>query len=227
MRRSLSIPLVLVTALAFGQTSKVAAEDNPGSTPSASSEDVAKPDEAPTADVNGFRSAKFGMSETDVRAAIASDFGASAAIKQTDNPTERTRGLSVHIPDLLPGGGAAEVAYVFGYKTKKLIQVSVIWSKAVDPSTTAQKLVADADVLRANFLTQGYQPSSIVTDALTRGGILVFRGADGAGHTTALLLEGRTALAKNQKSFAPNALLLLYIADPKHPDIFRLAPGQF
>jgi hypothetical protein len=227
MRRSFAVFLIAFGLSAFAGFSPSAAEDNGASTPPDSGAEIAKQSAAPSAKVEGFRSAIFGMTESDVRAAIARDFGTSDAIKQTQNLSERTRGLSVRVPDLLPGGGAAQVSYVFGYKTKKLIQVSVTWSKATDASMTAQKLVANGDVLRANFLEQGYQPGSIVADALTRGGVLIFRGADGAGHTTALLLEGRAALAKDQKNFAPTELLLLYISDPKHPDVFRLAPGQF
>ncbi len=34
--------------------------------------------------------------------------------------------LLVKVPDLLPGGGTAEISYVFGYQSKKLIQVSVV-----------------------------------------------------------------------------------------------------
>ena len=35
------------------------------------------------------------------------------------------RGGLVKANDVLPGGGAAEVSYVFGYKSKTLIQVIV------------------------------------------------------------------------------------------------------
>jgi hypothetical protein len=57
-----------------------------------------------TAVVDGFRSAKFGMSDTQVKAAITKDFGIKAdAISEQPNPAERTTVLAVKVPDLLPG----------------------------------------------------------------------------------------------------------------------------
>lgn len=218
MRRLLRAALCSA-AVTFTLLASAKAED----APSASS--VPSP-AANSVDLTGFRSAKFDSDETQVRAAIAKDFG-KLDIKTSVNPAERTRSLTIRVPNVLPDGGTADVAYVFGYKTKKLIQVSLVWSKTTDPSITAEKLVADADVLRANFADQGYKADTVVSDVAVRNGILVFRGNDAAGHTTALLLEGRTASEKDHKVFTPVSLLLLYIADPKRPDVFRLAPGQF
>ena len=177
--------------------------------------------------VKGFRSALFGMDETEVRAAIAKDFGKSLKLKPTVNGAERTHGVVARVPDALPDGGASDISYVFGYKSKKLIQVSIVWSKTTDPSMTPEKLVSDADALKASFAEQGYKPDTIVSDAAVRGGVLMFRGSDASGRTTALLLEGRTVADKDRKVFEPVSLLLLYMADPKHADVFRLAPGQF
>ena len=216
---AIALPLVFA---ATGEAQTVAA---PTVKPAA-----AAPDATPAAEahVTGFRSAKFGMDEAEVQAAIAKDFGASGdAVKASTNPAERTRVLTVRVPDVLPDGGAADVAYVFGYKTKKLIQVSLVWSKATDPKMTGERLVGDADVLRANFTGQGFNPDTVVTDTAVRTGLLVFRGMDSAGRSTVLLLEGRTVTEKDQKQFAPLSLLLLYIADAKTPDVFKLAPGQF
>jgi hypothetical protein len=79
---------------------------------------------APTVEVTGFRSAKFGMSEADVRAAIVKDFAVKPdAIRAETNASEQTRVLLVKVPDVLPGGGSAEVSYVLGFKSKTLIQV--------------------------------------------------------------------------------------------------------
>src|SRR5712671_2314720 len=79
---------------------------------------------APTVEVTGFRSAKFGMSEADVRAAIVKDFGVKPeAIRAETNASEQTLVLLIKAPDVLPGGGSAEVSYVLGFKSKTLIQV--------------------------------------------------------------------------------------------------------
>jgi hypothetical protein len=182
-----------------------------------------------TVEVSGFRSARFGTAEDEVRAAIEKDFGKKAdQIRAEENLSEQTRVLSVIMPDLLPGGGTAQVAYVFGYKTKKLIQVAVSWSKATDEAMTPERLFSNANILRAHFLEAGYRPETIATNAVVAGGLVMFRGSDAADRTTLLLLQGTTSEGENnQRILAPSALSLFYLADAKNPDIFRLPPGQF
>src|SRR5438105_3491520 len=82
--------------------------------------------------VEGFRSAQWGMTEPQVKAAIHKDFNIAAEkIKSEDNLAERTHVLSVVVPDLLEGAGAGRVSYIFGYTTKKLIQVNLLWGTAI------------------------------------------------------------------------------------------------
>jgi len=70
--------------------------------------------------IDGFRSAKFGMSEADVRAAMIKDFNAKPdAIKAQDNASELTHSILMSVPELLPNGGTAELSYVFGYKSNR------------------------------------------------------------------------------------------------------------
>jgi hypothetical protein len=182
------------------------------------------------AGVGGFRSARFGMSEAEVRAAIGEDFGVeSRAIVAGENAAERTRLLRVTAADVLPGGGTATVSYVFGYQSKALIQIGVAWSSATDSSMTATRLSANGETLRHRLLAAGYRPETIQTGLVLPSGLLLFRGEDSAGHATILILEGRfEALAGSQeKSLTPTSLALLYSLNPQHPDVFRLAPGSF
>jgi hypothetical protein len=182
-----------------------------------------------TAAVDGFRSAKFGMTDVEVKAAIQKDFKVQADdIKEQPNPAERTTVVAVKVPDLLPGGGAAEVAYVFGYESRKLIQVSISWSKAIDDKMTAEQLFSNSSVLRAHFLAEGFKPDTIASNMPINNGILVFRGSDSNDHTAMLILQGTTTDgANNQKILTPTALLLFYVADAKAPDVYRLPPGTF
>jgi hypothetical protein len=182
-----------------------------------------------TAVVDGFRSAKFGMTDGEVRAAIEKDFRIkSADIKEQPNPAERTTVLGVKVPDLLPGGGTADVAYVLGYESKKLIQVSVSWSKATDDKMTPEQLFSNSSVLRAHFLTEGFKPETIATNMPIANGILVFRGSDANGRTAMLILQGTMSQGANdQKILTPAALLLFYVEDAKAPDVYRLPPGSF
>jgi hypothetical protein len=136
--------------------------------------------------------------------------------------------LGVRVPDLLAGGGTAEVSYVFGYKTKKLIEVTSLWSKATDDKMTPERLFSNGNILRAHFSSEGYQPDSIVTNGVMNNGIVMFRGSDAEGHTTVLVLQGTTSEgADKQRVLTPTALLLFYLADAKNPDVFKLPPGQF
>lgn len=180
-------------------------------------------------EVDGFRSAHFGMTEPEVRKAINADFMvASKAIKTSANDAERTRVLTVSVPDVIADGGRAVVAYVFGYKTHRLIQVGVTWSKATDPKITPKMLAGDSDVLREYFLHLGYEPASIATNQPINKGVLVFRGADDKGRETALLLLGTIHKESNKKRvLTPTTLQLIYVENPKHPDIFRLQKGKF
>lgn len=182
-----------------------------------------------TAEVTGFRSAKFGMSENDVRAAIVKDFAVKPdAIRAEANPNEQTRVLIVKAPDVLPGGGVAEVSYVFGYKSKTLIQVGASWSKSTDEKMTPEQLFSNSTMLRSHFIAAGYKPDTIASNMPINGGILMFRGSDAKDRTTMLILQGTiTKGEKEQNVLTPTGLMLIYVADAKAPDVFRLAPGSF
>ena len=182
-----------------------------------------------SANVEGFRSAKFGMSEAEVKTAITKDFGVKAdAIREQPNAGERTKALVVSVPDLLPGGGGAEVSYVFGYQSKKLIQVSASWSKATDDKMTPEQLFSNSSVLRSHFMSEGFKPDTVATNMPINNGLLMFRGSDAKDRTAILLLQGTFSQGENnQRILTPGSLMLFYIADAKTPDIYRLPPGSF
>lgn len=212
-------------ALAAKDTQVAQADDAAANPPSAG----AVPGETPAVDLLGFRSAHFGMDEKEVRAAIASDFGKEAAAKATEqeNLAEKTKVISLTIPDLFEGAGVGSVSYVFGYKSKKLIQVALLWSKQTDPELTPERLFSGANVLQGYFSAQGYVPATVVNNAMIDAGILMFRGADKDENTAMLLLQGSFAGEGEQRKLEPNALLLYYIDNAKDPDVFRIPPGQF
>jgi hypothetical protein len=88
---------------------------------------------AKTVLVDGFRSAKFGMTETDTLKAIKTDFAlANNAITQTSNTVEGTHLMKITVKNLLPNSGQAIVTYSFGYKTDRLDEIDVTWD-AKDP----------------------------------------------------------------------------------------------
>ncbi|MHC2281566.1 hypothetical protein ACVME8_008209 [Bradyrhizobium diazoefficiens] len=190
--------------------------------PSAGADDKAK-------SIDGFRSAKFGMGEADVRAAMIKDFNAKPdAIKAQDNASELTHSILMSVPELLPNGGTAELSYVFGYKSKSLIQVGAVWSKGTDAAITPEKLFSNANILRAHFMGEGFKPDSIAVNMPVAGGIVMFHGSVAKDRSVILLLQGTFENKENnQRVLTPTSLLLFYVADAKSPDIFKLPPGQF
>ncbi len=189
------------------------------------------PAPAPSASVEGFRSARFGMSESAVRAAIEADFHLSGgALQAAENPVQRTGLLRIHVADLVPGGGTAQIDYIFGYHSHGLIEVNILWSAASDPHMTPARLVANGAALQAYFQKESFAPDSTVRDAvLPDGNLLVFRTRDSAGRAIVLVLSGkRDKSADGQSSrLTPTALTLAYAADPARPDVFQLKKGAF
>ncbi len=191
--------------------------------------------------VEGFRGAKWGMTEPEVKAAVTAEFKIPAdKLKAEPNLNERTAVLTVQVPDLIEGAGIARVSYIFGYTTKKLIQVNLVWGTPVDPQVKPEGVVAAANQLRDLFVAAGYEPSTMVVNARANDSeVIVFEGQDADKHTTLLRLvsaqpapekDGKDAkdAKKDKPPPAPvTALFLSYILDPRSPDIFRLKKGQF
>ena len=199
----------------------------------------AKPDSAepvpvqpgPPAAIDGFRDAHFGMTEEQVRRAVAKDFpGSAAKLKRMVHPSERTTILTLPVSDLLPGTGLAQVSYILGYKSKSLVQVNVVW-RSERSRESDETVVATANSLRDYLKERSYKPGSeIANRQLAKGAIVVFRGADAQDRTVIEILnEGPAPARKGEKAppAPPLTLELSYIADPAHPDIFRIGKGQF
>lgn len=183
-----------------------------------------------SAEVTGFRSARFGMTEAEVRASIARDFNVlDKDLTVSENPIERTKVFSLFVQDLVPRGGRAQVTYVMGFQWRRLIQVSITWSSASDARMTPQILTANSEVLQAHLRRGGYRSETVATDVpLGTNGLVVFRGADRKGHMTQLTITGTTEEDRNgNRLLTPKQLQLFYVADPARPDIFRLKPGLF
>lgn len=188
------------------------------------------PPAAPPAAIDGFRQARFGMSEEQVRAAIRGDFPAAASLTTAVNPSEKTTILSLIVPDLLPHTGRAHISYIFGYRSKKLIQVNILWSS--DRSTAADEtIVGAANSLRDYFASEAFRPDRVVVNhQLAANSILVFRGSDDQKRTVLLVLSGAAAAhseIKTEPRPSPLTLELSYIEDAARPDVFRIGKGQF
>lgn len=181
--------------------------------------------------VGGFRSARFGMSEEQVRAAIRRDFPAVAStLTSAVNQSEKTTVLSLVVPDLVPGSGKAHISFIFGYRSKKLIQVNIVWSSDQTAASDVA-IVAAANSLRDYFLSEHFPPNSIAANRqLAPNTILVFRGSDAQKRAILLVLSGAAARARGATKKdvqSPLTLELSYIENAANPDVFRISKGQF
>jgi hypothetical protein len=173
------------------------------------------------------------MNEEQVRQAIRKDFPAAAAtLGNMVHPSEKTTILSLSVTDLLPHTGKARISYIFGYRSKKLIQVNVLWSS--DGSAAADEtIVGTANALRDYFASENFRADSVVANRqLAENTILVFRGSDDQKRTILLVLSGVAASARSEDKKEPRppppfTLELSYIEDAAHPDIFKIGKGQF
>lgn len=233
-----SVPVAALMLLVFAGPSF--AQQKPGSaalksTPLLTAPAAPKPAAAPAqpalppAKIDGFRSAKFGMTEDDVRKAIMQDFSMSDSdVKRDMNPVQMTTALSVDVKDLLPGTGVARVTYLLGYKTNKLFSVVIVWALALNAADTQEVLVEAAAVLRAHFETESFPRGVVADSALPDGTVLVFRGVDGQGRMIALTAVGVYAPTGQKPAAQPDPVLrLTYIEDPQKPDVYTIKPGEF
>jgi hypothetical protein len=189
------------------------------------------PPVGPPAAIEGFRQALFGMTEEQVRQVVRKDFPAAAAkINSAVHPSEKTTVLSVTVTDLLPNTGNARVSYIFGYRSKKLIQINIVWTSEGSVASD-ETVVGTANSLRDYFATQNYKPDSAVANRqIAEDTILVFRANDRQERTVLLVLSGVAAARREEKKGPrppPLTLELSYILDAAHPDVFRIAKGQF
>jgi hypothetical protein len=135
------------------------------------------------------------------------------------------------VSDLLPNTGNARISYIFGYRSKKLIQVNVVWTSEGNAASD-ETLIGTANSLRDYFASQNYKPDTVVANRqLAENTIVVFRASDLQGRMVLLVLSGVAAAARDEEKKGPRppplTLELSYIEDAAHPDVFRIGKGQF
>jgi hypothetical protein len=177
--------------------------------------------------VNGFRSAKFGFSEGFVYKAIKKDFKIiKKNISRVVHPTQKTVTLGINVKEVIAGSGPSKVFYVFGYKSKKLIHVSIIWGSSVEEKPNAEVVISTANQLRIYFSQKKYQKNGIIFNRqLAKGTILVFQGKDEKGRMARLLLKKPINI--DGKASNSVDLTLSYIEKPDNLDVFEIKDGDF
>jgi hypothetical protein len=202
----------------------------------AQAQDQPKQDQ-PKYEVTGFRDARFGMTEPEVRAVVKKSFALKDAdIKTTANPTEGTTLLIVRADSLDPGPGPATLTYIFGNKSKKLIQVNVAWGEdAPNNSSDANAIIGAGTRLERYF--QGFswrKDTTRVGIPVGENTVVLFAGEDEKKGAVRLIVdgikyqmnrEGNQTTSPDPKS-APK-LVINYIGDRDNPDIAKIEPGKF
>jgi len=188
-------------------------------------------------EVTGFRDVRFGMTETEVRNSAAKTFGIKAAdLTSTTNAVEGTTVLTAKLASLDPAPGPARIAYIFGYNSKKLIQINVVWGE--DPATPPVDVSA---MIAAGTRLQGYFAEYAWRKDTTRAGIpvgentiVLFSGDDEKKGALRLIADGvKFQVEKDGKPVSspdpkgPPKLIINYIADRENPDVMRIEKGKF
>ena len=180
--------------------------------------------------VEGYRSAKFGMTESEIYSAIEKDFDVNRrSVKKIENQFDKTTNLAVTVPKLLEEAGQARLFYILGYQNKKLIQINIIWGNPFDPNPNPQEILNAANVLRNYFLRKGFKQDDLLLNArLKDDSIVVFRGEDVQRRTVLLLLKTPSKSVEGEGGKNKElSLRLFYIENPNNPDIFKIKDGEF
>lgn len=183
--------------------------------------------------ITGFRSATFGMGVEAVRAAIQRDFAlAPAAIRELHNTREATTVLSITLPSLQPGPGAAQVSYIFGARSRRLMHVNVVWSTGDNPTEDEREAIAIAGMQLLRYFTERqWKPDGKITGLMsTPGEVLLFAGIDPADAGVELLVQGVAAKAADGSTTVPSGpatLKLAYMERMGQADVIRVEDGAF
>jgi hypothetical protein len=222
---SATLPIAPAPPAATAPTPPVAAAGSPPAAPRAAvaSADANAPPSLLPPTLDGFGSARFDMTEAEVRAAIDRDFPAAASgprrvgdIDVEANRVFLTRSLMSTVQDVLPASGPARIEYVLGYQRHGLIQVNVIWAASADPPTPPAAIDAVSAQLR-DFVARTYGPNLRTVATQPDGSLVHFVGRDRQGRMVELAASAR----------APQWLRLSFVQDPLTGDIYRLPRGAF
>jgi hypothetical protein len=196
----------------------------------------AQAQEPPKYEVTGFRDARFGMTEPEVRAAIKKSFAVKDAdIKTSSNPTEGTTLLIARVESLDPGPGPADITYIFGNKSKRLIQVNVAWGEDVPNKPSGAAIVAAGTRLVRYFLGFDWRKDTTrVGIPLGENTVLLFAGEDEKKGVVRLVFDD-IKYQMNREGYQPTLadpkgppkLVINYIADRDNPDAANIEPGKF
>lgn len=186
--------------------------------------------------IAGFRTATFGMTEDQVKAAITRDLGVPAdKVQASSNVLQHTNILLVQTA-LPPGPGTATVSYIFGATSHKLIHVNVAWATSATPTAADRAAIITAGAqLSDYFKAQPWEPKAGRPVGLMANGsaIMMFDAADSKGGSVQVEVENmpltHTVNGKAETTDPKGAasLHVSYDQDAAHPDVFQIKQGSF
>ena len=172
------------------------------------------------------------MTEPEVRQAIQRDFPAAARrLSRTTHPSEKTTVLAVTVDGLLPDAGSAQLSYILGYASKRLVQVNIVWVSDGRSTARDDAIVAAANTLRDHFQAQHQSPPDkvLMNQQVGESAFIVFRATQPDRRMVAVVLSGVAAAGRTDRTPAPPPLTLQlsYVRDHEKPDVFRIERGRF
>lgn len=198
--------------------------------------------ESKTERPDGWRSAKFGMKESEVKAALQREFKITEAdIKSTTVPVTMVKVLTVDLgKSFAPLGLPATAGFVFGYHCKCLTEVSVSWNLTGVTEEKRNQAMQGVESI-SQLLQSKYGGPDATGNQATQGpggGLAVsyFLGPKPTGATVTLMggpvkLPENVSNAQNQQVSVQAGdmtyVMLIYQKDRGKPDIFTLPKDQF
>ncbi|OUN01324.1 MAG: hypothetical protein BAA04_11710 [Firmicutes bacterium ZCTH02-B6] len=223
MRRFVGF-LALLVVLAIGAAAVSYAQESPAAG-TAPADDYHR--------VTGFRSARFGMTAAEVRAAIQQDFGVpEEAIASMFNLDQGTLILGVQVPNLTPGPGPAQVYYIFGATTERLMYVNVVWTTSDEPTDQERERIVIAGLQLANYFQRlRWKPDGAVSNiSINPGEVVAFAGVDPNDAGVQVIMLGVPMVDEEGNPVplsGPAVLQVSYSARFGDPDVVTIEPGAF
>lgn len=178
--------------------------------------------------VEGYGQLRFGMDAEQIKSRLRLNFPqANPVLIDRVDAISRTRVLTLELPALDPGPGAATISCVLGATSQRLIAVNVIWLATDQASQTQEKLWIDAAAkLAKTYAAQPWPLFNTTYGTVVAPGVsVVFTGHDEAGGAAEIKLQGVTTPLGAYSG--PSSLRLTLVANASRPDIYRLAADSF
>ena len=189
---------------------------------------TAAPVQTPSFRVEGYGQLRFGMDAEQIKLKLRLDFPqANPVLIDRIDAVSRSRVLTLELPALDPGPGAATISCVFGATSQRLIAVNVIWLAADKASPMQETLWINAAArLAKTYAAQPWPLFNTTYGTVVAPGVsVVFTGHDEAGGAAEIKLQGvKTPMGTFSGS---PSLRLTLVANSSQPDIYRLAAGSF